>query len=76
MSMIVQVRLPDYEAEFVQQKVQKGKSRSDVLRESVACLMEQELKTLMAEGYAEMASVNATFAQSALPAQRAVVPNE
>ncbi len=75
MSMVMQVRLPDDEAEFVRHRAQNGKTKSDVLREAVACLKSQETMALMAEGYDEMASVNAAFAESVLPAQREVVPD-
>lgn len=76
MSMTVQVRLTDDEAEVVRQRTQQGQSQSQVVHEAFACLMNTEIDALMAEGYEEMAAANAAFAESVLPAQREVVPDE
>jgi Arc/MetJ-type ribon-helix-helix transcriptional regulator len=64
MSMVMQVRLPDDEAEFVRQRAQNGKTKSDVLREAVACLRAQETNALMLEGYREMAAFDLELAEA------------
>jgi hypothetical protein len=64
MSMVMQVRLPDDEAAFVRHRAQNGKTKSDVLREAVACLKTQETSALMLEGYREMAAFDLELAEA------------
>lgn len=75
MSMVMQVRLPDDEAEFVRHRAQDGKTKSDVLREAVACLMSQETKALMLEGYREMAAFDLEIAEADIGAGADSLPD-
>jgi len=75
MSVVMQVRLPDDEAEFVRHRAQDGKTKSDVLREAVACLMSQETKALMLEGYREMAAFDLEIAEADIGAGADSLPD-
>lgn len=75
MSMVMQVRLPDDEAAFVRHRAQDGKTKSDVLREAVACLMSQETKALMLEGYREMAAFDLEIAEADIGAGADSLPD-
>ena len=75
MSVVMQVRLPDDEAEFVRHRAQDGKTKSDVLREAVACLKSQETKALMLEGYREMAAFDLEIAEADIGAGADSLPD-
>ncbi len=70
----MQVRLTDEEAEFVQRRAQHGKTRSDVMREAITCLRNQEIKALMLEGYRECADLDYELAEAAMGAQAEALP--
>jgi hypothetical protein len=69
------VRLPVWAADYLQSRSARlGTSTKEVLVEAIACLRAEEVRALMAEGYAEMNESQPELAEEAMAAGAECLP--